>query len=180
MLYYRKERGEYMLVFSLKKNKCYLKNLRKRLKELKGKSFSVGYFPQNGIHEPSGLTYSNLFAIHSFGSKAAGIPARPVLNLNFGLWNPIKNNTYLKNQLKKYLSNIKSTNAPIKFSILLDNIAGSYVHTTKASFGDNVKLVSNTPYTVNLKGNDTPLVETGKLRDNLSYTTTYRGSIVTP
>jgi hypothetical protein len=169
------------LVFGLKKDKCFIKNLRKRLQELDNTSFDVGYFPQQGTHQPSGMSYSNLFAIHSFGSKSAGIPARPVLDLNFQLWNPVSSNKLIKKQLKSYFSNIKSTNAPIKFSTILDTIAGSYVQSTRAIFGDSTKLVSNSSFTVSQKGTQSPLVETGDLRDHLSYTTTFRGNtIVTP
>lgn len=168
------------LTFALKKNSCYFKNLRKRLIELNNTSLEVGYFPQNGTHEGSGLTYPNLFAIHSFGSKTANIPTRPVLDLNFRLWNPINKNKDLKKMLKKYFSNIKSAKAPIKFSLVLDQVAGSYVQTTRASFGNTSLLAPNATFTIFLKGKNTPLIDTGDLRDTLSYTTSFRGSIVTP
>ena len=170
------------LIFGLKKSKGNraITNLKKRFKELEGKSLEVGFFSQNGTH-PSGLTYTNLFAIQSFGSKAVGIPKRPVLDLNFQLWNPVSSNKLIKKQLKLFFSNINSPTPPIKFSKVLDNIAGSYVQSTRTVFGDSTLLTVNASSTVQYKGKQSPLVETGHLRDNLSYTTTYKGlSIVTP
>ena len=165
---------------ALKMEKNFLGNLRKRLQELDGSSFSVGYFPQNGYHQEAKMTYANLFAIQSFGSTKANIPARPVLNLNFQMWNPLEKNTYLKRQLKRYLSGIYSNTPAIKWSGVLDNVAGNYVQTTRDSFGDTTRIKSNKPYTIARKGFNSPLIETGKLKAKLSYVNSFNGYVVTP
>jgi hypothetical protein len=169
-----------MLSFSIKRTVNHIPNLRKRLKDLNKQSVSVGYFPANGVHAPAKMTYANLFAIMSFGSSKKNIPARPILDLTFALYNPLTTNTDVKKYLKKYFSNISKKTPPMKISKLLDNIGGDYVQKTRMGFGDTSKLVSNSSNTIARKGGrDTPLIDTGALRANLSYITSFNGNLVT-
>jgi hypothetical protein len=165
-----------MINFKMTKNN--FPNLIKRLKELHNSSLDVGYFPENGVH-PSGLTYSGLFAIHSFGSTKAHIPARPVLDLNFERYNNPKNNLLLKRLLKQYLSHIDRKTPPIKLSVMLTKVAGDYVQTTRDLFGNTSVLVGNAYSTIAKKGFDAPLIFQGDLRDNLSYSINGK-AVVTP
>jgi len=162
-----------------------LKNLRKRLEALNKAEFSVGYYPENGIHSTSGLSYAGLFAIQSFGAPSVKIPPRPILDLEFQLFNPIRTNKKLKKLLTKYLSGINKKNPPVKLSVLLEDIAGDYVQKVRQGFGDTSKLKSNSDFTqrmkeiAGVKGNN-PLVWTGDLRDNLSYSVSTSEGIITP
>lgn len=167
-----------MAALILEKN--FLGNLRKRLLEIDGSSVEVGYFKENGYHEEAELTYAQLFAIQSLGASSAGIPARPVLDLNFQLWNPLDKNTYVKRLLKRHLSGIYNKNPAISFSSVLENIGGHYVQSTRDAFGDLSKLQSNTPYTIARKGKNSPLIESGKLKAKMSYVTSFKGIVVTP
>lgn len=170
-----------MLTFKLKRTKNHLPNLKKRLEDLNKSKLSVGYFPSNGVHAPSEMTYSNLFAILSFGSRARNIPPRPILDLTFNLYNPIRTNPELKAYLKKYFSSINKKTPPISMSLVIDEIGGDYVQKVRRGFGDTAKLVSNKPAVIASKnGRNTPLIDTGALRDNLSYVNSFNGTLITP
>jgi hypothetical protein len=163
--------------------KNHLPNLIKRFKDLEKKTFSVGYYPENGIH-PSGLSYAGLFVIHSFGAPSVNIPPRPVLDLEFSTFSPLDKNIMLKNQLKLYFSNIKSKTPKISVTQMLTNVAGAYVESTRDSFGDSTKLTSNAQSTQNMKAAlgltpNSPLVWTGDLRANLSYSINNQ-TVITP
>lgn len=169
-----------MLTFGLKRTKNFLPNLRKRLEELNKSSFEIGYFPSQGVHEPSGLTYSGLFAIQSFGSRSADIPARPILDLTFSTFHPLTGNIDVKRMLKKYLSGIDKKNPKISLEVIIDNISGDYVEKVRRGFGDTSKLKSNSTFTIERKGLDSPLIETGELKMNMSYVTSFNSVVVTP
>lgn len=168
----------------LKVKKNHIPNLIQRFKELDKAKFKVGYWETQGRH-PSGLTYPTLFTILSYGSSSAGIVARPVLDLEFSTFSPLDKNLMLKNKLKLYFSNIKSKTPRITITKMLSAVAGDYVEKTRNSFGDLSKLASNTPFTIYLKQragvspSNNPLVWTGDLRSNLSYSINGQ-PIVTP
>jgi len=151
----------------------HIGNLVKRFKDLHKSTMQIGYFPENGIH-PSGLSFSGLFAIQSFGAPSVGIVPRPVLDLEFSTYSPLSKNIILKTQLKKYLSNIKSKTPKLSVTLMLSTVAGDYVMKTRDSFGDTSKLADNTEFTQFLKNQDgvkpnNPLIWHGTLRSNLSY-----------
>lgn len=161
-------------MFKTKKVFCHLDKLRKRLKEIDGTSFETGYFSDLGTH-PSGLTYSGLFAILSFGSLKNNLVPRPVLDRQFSVVNPIKSNKQLKSFLRKYFSNIKSSTPPIKWHTVLETVATTYVIDTRSMFGKpSVHNPSNKQSVQSYKMSkgkvpNSPLVFDGDLRDNLSY-----------
>lgn len=160
-------------MFKVKLKNNHLPNLMKRFRDLHKKKFEVGYFMSQGVH-PSGLTFSGLFALQSFGSSSAHIPARPVLNQEFEMYTPLKDNPLLRKQLKKYFSNISAKAPTITVTQMLSNVAGDYVHKVRAGFGDTGRLASNAVSTQRLKTAagvtpNSPLIWDGNLRDNLSY-----------
>lgn len=168
----------------LKMTHNFIPNLVKRFKELDKSKLEVGYFPENGMHEKSQMGYANLFGIQSFGSRKRNIPARPVLDLEFSTFNPLSHNTLLKTQLKLFFSNIKSTTPKVKMSVILKKVSGSYVESTRGSFGDLSKLAANAKSTQAKKARagvlpNNPLIWDGKLRDNLSYSINGQ-TVVTP
>lgn len=144
-----------------------------RFKELDGKQVSVGYWESQGLH-PSGLSYVGLFTIQSFGAPSVNIPPRPVLDIEFEIYSPPSKNYIIKSGLAKYLSNISNRIPPIKFTKVLENIGGDYVQKVRSGFGNTSKLDSNSEFTQALKASyglkpNSPLIWTGELRDNLSY-----------
>lgn len=161
----------------------HIPNLIRRFRELDKASFKVGYWDSQGKHN-SGLTYPTLIAIHEWGSKTANIPSRPVLTDTFSIWSPLDENLLLKKQLKLYFSNIKSKTPVISAKMLVDRISGEYIELVRNNFGDEGKLTPNAPFTQYLKARggadpSKPLVWTGDLRNNLSYSINGQ-QIVTP
>lgn len=60
---------------------------------------------------------------------------------------------------------------------VLENFATSLSNGIKSTFGNPSILPSNSPFTIKQKGANTPLVETGELRDNLAYKVTTKKGI---
>lgn len=172
------------MIFGLRLKKSHLGNLAARLKALDNQHVKVGWFPENGVHPPSGLTYAGLAAIHHFGAKSVKIPRRPILDLTFSLYHPIKRNAIMGVWISDYFDDIhKKKPTKVTLQKLLDFIGGDYVEKTRAGFGNSFKIQSNTPMTIAHKSVNkinSPLIDTGMLRDELSYITTYNGLLVTP
>ena len=148
-----------------------LDKLEKRLKALAKLKTKVGYFQEQGDHY-SGMTYPELVAMHSSGVPSKNIPARPIFEIAYMSYD-LKKST-IKNDLKKYLSSIGKSSAPIKVEQIGINFVNSFSQHMIPIFGDTSKLKPNTPYTQHLKTlagveANNPLVWTGDLRDNLSY-----------
>jgi len=161
----------------------HIGKLVKRFKDLNKASFSVGYYPENGIH-PSSLSFAGLYAIHAFGSETANIPPRDPLVDTFNMWEPLNSNKLLKKQLKLYFSNIKASTPRITVTTMLSKISGEYVQSVRAVFGDESKLTPNAAFTNYLKERSnikphSPLLWSTSLRDNLSYSVNGE-AVVTP
>lgn len=161
----------------------HLGNLKKRIKALDKQKAEIGYFASQGTH-PSGLTYTGLFALQSFGSSSTGLPPRPVMEYTFAD-HPVKKNTTFKRDLHKYFSNIKNTHPPITITLLLENVSGDYVEKIRGNFGNTSILEDNAPVTQRIKAaaglspTNSPLIWSGNLRDNLSYSINGE-SVITP
>lgn len=153
-----------MLKITIEEN--HIDELEKRLIALSKSKAFVGYDQSQGKHEPSGLTYPNLVAIHSAGVPSLNIPSRPVFDIAYRSYN--LNTSGIKKDLSKYLSNI-SGKAPVNTDYVNKGWVKSFSTEVVNTFGDPSKLESNSDYTVSLKGGNTPLVETGDLLKNLSY-----------
>lgn len=167
----------------LKRTVNNIPNLIKRFKELGKSKIEIGYWATQGLHN-SGMLYPTLMAIHEFGAPSVGIPSRPVLTDTFSIWSPLDKNMMLKKQLKLYFSNIKSKTPKMSATLMMERVSGNYVDIVRSNFGDSGKLVANAPLTQALKsaaGADPskPLIWTGDLRDNLSYSINGQ-TIVTP
>lgn len=153
-----------MVVMSIKKKKDNLKVLEKRLKALSKVKAHVGLKPEQGIHKPSGMLYTELMWLHDSGSPSLRIPARPVAELAMLSFDGKEE---LRRDIKKYLSGLDKP-LQITTQTLAENWAKSMWRTSYDIFGDLSKLVPNSAYTVDLKGHNTPLIETGELQDNWS------------
>lgn len=153
--------------------KNHLGDLMKRFKEMDGKEVEVGYFASQGFHS-SGLLYAGLYAIQANGAPSVNIPQRPIIYDTFNIYHPPSKNLLIKNMLKHFLSDIHKKKSPISFTQVMKNIGGDYVQKVRAGFGDTSKLASNSEFTQALKASygvkpNNPLIWTGELRDNLSY-----------
>lgn len=158
--------------------------LRKYLKELTGESVSVGYFAEQGVYPSKRNTqqwsYAQLMAYHELYADQNGVQLRPI----FGEMTR-KDIPKLRKMLKEmYIGQIRAAyqkKSTANVSRALD-MSGQYVAgLLRKRFGIR-SLPRNTPFTIRKKGSNKPMIETGKLRDSLSYKNskdnkrkTYRG-----
>lgn len=144
----------------LKKNKKRINRLIKKFEELGQESLEVGHFEEQGKHS-SGMSYPELMQIHEHG---LGVPKRPVFNIA-----KFKEPPKTSPTVKKFMDNWMQSNRSSATKNLLDNIGTHYRDLIKSIFGDIKELKSNSPYTIKLKGKNSPLIESGDLRDKVKY-----------
>lgn len=141
------------------------------VKNLKKNKAQVGYFREQGLHS-SGFTYPALMYLHEvigISTKSGKIYRRAFEITSMLMKKTLQDN--VKRDLKLLLKsgNVDPTN-------VLENFATSLSKGIKGTFGNPSILPSNSPYTIKQKGANTPLVETGELKDNLAYKiTTQKG-----
>lgn len=141
------------------------KNLKSSLRKLQKAYSQYGYFSSQGKHH-SGLKFPYLAAIHEFGLDQ---PRRPVFQITaMTKGDLIMGNTKLA--LKRDFKRI-ARGMSIKFEDTLDTFATTGMKLTKRNFGKTPPLKSNSQATINLKGRNSPLIDTGELMDNMSYKT---------
>jgi len=141
-----------------------LKNLKTKYTELTRSSVEVGHFSSQGEHEPSGLKYTALMKIHAAPPESSNIKPRPVL-------------LFLDKDIKTHkfdgiLRDFDRNNTPSAIDHLLVNVGGKLVSMERDIFGSSVLAPT-------LAGNP-PLIDTGELRDAVSYKTSKNNTVVTP
>ena len=158
---------------SKKKGKGFDK-LRKYLKELSGESVSVGYFSDQGTYPSKKNTqnwsYAQLMAYHELFADQNGVQLRPIFgDVSRRDVAKIRKNVreiYAKQLVGSYKGN--KTASPKRTLNLSGQFLASLV---KRRFGMR-SLPRNLPSTIQKKGFNAPMIETGKLRDSLSYKNT--------
>ena len=142
------------------------------VKNLKKNKAQVGYFREQGLHS-SGFTYPALMYLH----EVIGISTKSgkVYRRAFEMTSMFMRKTLQDNVNKDLNRLFKSGN--IDPTNVLENFATSLSNGIKSTFGNPSILPSNSPFTIKQKGANTPLVETGELRDNLAYKVTTKKGI---
>ena len=115
----------------------------------------VGWFAADGEHPTAEMTYPELAHYHATGSN--NVPVRDVLEITKGLYKAGKY-PRLNATLAHYLSTGQG------YEEFLDALGESFWMESHTVIGHSPPLV--------LTSNPTPLVDTGELRDHLSYRTT--------
>jgi len=143
-----------------------LDKIRSNIRKIDGERVEIGYFEEQGLHN-SGLSYSTLMALQEFGTDE--IPHRPVFQITaFG--NPPQKNARVKSAIRNWSKALlNKDNNKDNSKQLLDTIGKTYQEALLSLFGDTSMLTPNAPLTISLKGRDEPLVDSGELKDNLSY-----------
>ena len=163
-----------MFAFAFELEKDLLPVLEKRIIEISKLPLDVGYFASQGVHEESGLTYANLAAIQHKGI-AGKMVARRFFDIGLA-FKPVKSTPFLKD-LNKYLSHLEGK-PKISAMGVMANLGGEYVEVFRNIMGSSM-LPDNKPSTIAQKGGrNTPLVDTGDLKANMSYR--INGVVVTP
>lgn len=156
-----------MFTFELNLIDDHFDELEKRIKALSKSSGFVGYSQDQGIHEPSGLTYPHLVGILSVGYSPNNLPARPIFDIA-GQTFKFKNKKMQKD-LTSYFSNIKRNKAPISTEKINKNWCKAMGDEVLDIFGESPPLASNADSVIAKKGKNAPLEDTGDLKDNLGY-----------
>lgn len=134
------------------------------MKNLRTAKAQVGYFQEQGRHS-SGFSYPALMYLQ----EVIGVPSSSgkVHRRLFEITMMMNNRRILeqtKRNLKKQLNGLESN--PTK---TLEVFAKNTQAAIKKGFGNSAILPPNAPSTVKKKGFNAPLIETGELRDELSY-----------
>ena len=127
----------------------------KNILELDGQSVEIGWFDSQGIHEPSGMKYTDLAHYHATGGGGEVIH-RDVLAV-LEIMYPPREDKDLHELILKWIEN------PIKKNSdqITKHIGESWQDKLQGLFGSS--LLHPTP------NNPDPLIDTGDLRDNATY-----------
>lgn len=142
-----------------------------QVRSLQNERVEVGHFEEQGEHY-SGFTYAQLMAYHHDSSNLEGenpLPARPILDYvwasNINLSDP-----KFKQVLRKWGSRPITPQSNEEF---LSDIGHILAVKEKEMFGKSPPLIAN----AESKGRNTPLVDTGDLRDKVSHRNTLSNTI---
>ena len=150
------------LLMGLSKMSDNLEELERRMRELERTEASVGVTAEDGIHEPSGMTYVDLHWLHHAGSSKNNLPPRPVSTI---VRMSYKGEDILMKSLNKYFSNLDKKQPMSVEDVFTPFLNGMLDYTQNYVFGSVSKLAPNSPYTIEMKGKNSPMIDTGQLMD---------------
>ena len=150
-----------------------LEKVLKHFQTLNNLKIDVGYFSDSGQHSTAEMSYSELMAFHEGGGVnqyGHSVPARPLMSeAVFELEESGK-----KVMMSEY-KNLFGQVGRINFNA--DALGDKMVVLSRELFGDTYLFEDNAPSTIAKKGKNSPLEDTGELRDNLGYKTTENRSV---
>ena len=121
---------------------------------------TIGIHEDAGNHDDDDITNASLGAIHEFGADTANIPARPWLNPGVNAGN------------EEYLTIIEravSNGEPIKQA--LERVGVVAVGMVQ-KYMTELRTPPNAPSTIKAKGSSNPLIDSGVLRQSVTYKVT--------
>jgi hypothetical protein len=148
-----------------------LEKIKNNIFQLNKKYVQVGHFGSQGMHSKAPYDYPALMLkLHVGGSLFSNtpMPPRPLLNI---LWakNARLQDPLFKKAIIDWAKRPQTVNSNKK---LLDDLGKVLTRKGRALFGKTPPLAVNAPMTIKKKGRNSPLVETGELRDKFSYRNT--------
>ena len=146
----------------IKKRKDIYDKFKQSLKKISKVDLLVGV-PQEETQREAGsksITNAELMFIHTNGSPAKNIPPRPTIEPTINE-NKARITKMFSEGVKNALSKDGSTKDIEKLGIWLTN-------KIKAKFGSD-ELAPNSPATIAKKKSDRPLIDTGQLRNSITY-----------
>ena len=148
------------LLMGLSKMSDNLEELERRMRKLERTEASVGVTAEDGIHEPSGMTYVDLHWLHHAGSSKNNLPPRPVSTI---VRMSYKGEDILMKSLNKYFSNLAKKQPMSVEDVFTPFLNGMLDYAKDEVFGSTSKLAKNSPYTIEMKGKDSPMQDTNQL-----------------
>lgn len=147
-----------------KENVGLLKRLMDAFSFARDEDVLVGIPQEASSRNSDGVSNVKLMYIHTNGSPVNGIPARPTIEP--AIRDPA-NRIVLQKLLKGSLATAFTGN--ISGARSAKERAGMMaVNMIRARFG-SASLAPNAPYTVMKKGSSAPLIDTGQLRNSITY-----------
>lgn len=145
----------------IKVKKDNTKELLKRLESLRNYDLLVGVPQSEGEREYNEeITNAQLMFIHSEGSPVNNIPPRPVIDITLK-----EEKSKINEKFKKIINNVLNNTNPKQE---LERLGIYVVNKIKAKFGSE-ELEPLKPQTIKAKGSDRPLIDTGQLRNSVTY-----------
>lgn len=139
--------------------------LMKRIQALTNKTTEVGYFSSQPSHSESGIGYAQMAAWLEYGTKKTR--AYPLFHRTVEFFEHPSKSNIIKSSLKGYFNNLDSSK---QYNVVLSSIGKGYAEIIQAGMGKPHRTGnSNTPSTVAAKGNNSPWIDTGELKQNISY-----------
>lgn len=147
-----------------------VQNIKKSLTEIKlerllkanKEHVEIGHFEESGMHY-SGFTFPELMKLHHKGYE--GVAARPVLEHLFQNHLKILNHPDVMRAMKRYADSRMTEKDLIR---MLQAVGRALADEEVDIFGSN-SLARNSTSTINIKGEDAPLVHTQELVQEVSY-----------
>lgn len=144
----------------IKVRKDNTKQLLKNLESMKRFDLLVGVPQEETEREDNEITNAQLMFIHSEGSPAHNIPPRPVIEMTLK-----EEKEKISEKFKKALNVVVKGGDP---RTELEKLGIYVVNKIKAKFGSE-DLAPLQPATIKAKGSDRPLIDTGQLRNSITY-----------
>lgn len=148
------------IAMGIKKMSSNLDELELRLKELQKVEATVG-ITNDGKHPNFDGSYHDLMWIQHSGVSSKRIPPRPLGTISLLTF---KGEDIMRRSLNKYFSNLNKKGGVLSAEDALKPwLKGMYEHSLNI-FGNTTFLEPNAQYTIDRKGFDAPLVESGSLK----------------
>lgn len=144
----------------VKVRKDNTKQLLKNLESMRRFDLLVGVPQEETEREDDEITNAQLMFIHSEGSPAHNIPPRPVIEMTLK-----EEKEKISEKFKKALNVVVKGGDP---RAELEKLGIYVVNKIKAKFGSE-DLAPLQPATIKAKGSDRPLIDTGQLRNSITY-----------
>lgn len=139
--------------------------LMKRIQALTNKTTEVGYFSSQPSHSESGIGYAQMAAWLEYGTKKTR--AYPLFHRTVEFFEHPSKSNIIKNSLKGYFNNLDSNK---QYTVILNSIGKGYAEIIQAGMGKPHRTGnSNAPSTIAVKGSNSPWIDTGELKQNISY-----------
>lgn len=156
--------------FELTETKDKFNEVFEKLKKLSGKDVLVGVPQEKTGREvakdlgtrKSMVTNAELMFIHTNGSELLNIPKRPTIEPTIE-----QNQEAIARKIKKIVLDLLSSSND-NSDAELEKIGLWIVNKVRAKFGSD-ELAPNAPSTIRTKGSDRPLIDTGQLRNSVTY-----------
>lgn len=148
----------------IKENAMLLANLWKGMDFIRHTEVLVGIPQENSAREEGPLTNAELMYLHTNGSPVKHIPARPVIE-------PALAEPETAIRIRQYLIQgmRAATTGNIKAARACYEKAGLIGANAAKKYFTSGNLAPNSPLTIKMKGSSRPLIDTGALRQSITY-----------